>query len=426
MNIYFSGIGGVGIGALAQMAHDAGHTVAGSDTEASLTTEELLRAGIDVAIGPQTADNLHHRHALEPIDWFVHTAALPPNHPELVAATQLGVRTSKRDGLLAKIIADSGQKLIAVAGTHGKTTTSGMLVWTLQQLGITLSYNVGSQLSFGPSGKFDPEAEYFVYECDEFDRNFLKFSPFASIVVAIDYDHPDTYPTEDDYTAAFRQFIGQSQHTVMWQRDADYITLPATDSAWVLQSDEAADIQLAGAHNRRNATLVAKLIEYLDIGTPPARIQALEQFPGTKRRFERLGKNLYSDYGHHPVEITATLQMAREIAEYVVLVYQPHQNIRQHEIRDHYTDEVFKDADEIYWLPTYLSREDPDLEILTPSQLTAQLTNTTVRLSDFDDTLWKEIAQHRAANHLVLCMGAGSIDSRVRHNPQIIESDSEL
>lgn len=419
MNIYFSGIGGVGIGALAQIACGAGHAVAGSDTEHSLTTEELMRTGVDVTIGQQTGENLRHRHATNQIDWFVHTAALPDNHPELAAARELGIRTTKRDALLAKIIDESGQKLIAVTGTHGKTTTSGMLVWTLQSLGIPASYNVGSQLSFGPAGKFDPSAEYFVYECDEFDRNFLKFSPYASLVVSVDYDHPDTYPTEDEYTSAFREFIAQSHHTTLWQRDADYISLVPNDSTWILQPDEVGDIRLPGAHNRRNATLVRKLLEYLAIDNASDVTGAIESFPGTKRRFERLGDNLYSDYGHHPVEIAATLQMAREIADHVILVYQPHQNIRQHEIRSQYTDDIFADAKAVYWLPTYLSREDPALEVLTPAQLTAQLKSGKIHIREFDETLWREISRHRAAGHLVLCMGAGSIDGHIRTNPHL-------
>lgn len=414
MNVYFSGIGGVGIGALAQMAHEAGHSVSGSDTTASLTTEELLAAGITIDLGPQTGEHLRAHHTAQPIDWFVYTAALPPDHPELIAARELGIYTSKRDGLLAKIIADSGQKLIAVAGTHGKTTTSGMLIWTLQQLGVAISYNIGSQISFGPAGKFNPDAKYFVYECDEFDRNFLHFSPFVSLITSIGYDHPDTYPTEHEYTAAFRQFVAQSAHTIMWQGDADHIDLKPADTRWLLQPQDEAVVSLAGAHNRRNATLVSKLMEYLDIDKSATHTQALEQFPGTRRRFERLDHNLYSDYGHHPVEISATLQMAREIADYVVLVYQPHQNIRQHEIRHDYIDSVFSHADEIYWLPTYLSREDPHLEVLSPQTLTAQLTTTQLHLTEFDDKLRSNIARHQKAGHLVLGMGAGSIDGWLR------------
>lgn len=410
MNIYFSGIGGVGIGPLAEIALDAGYSVQASDQAENLMTRELANRGVAISLN-QDGDFLAERHALAPIDWFVHTAALPTDHPELVRARELGIKTSKRDELLAQIIADKNLKLIAVAGTHGKTTTTGMMVWTLQQLGIPVSYSVGTTLSFGPSGKFDPASEYFVYECDEFDRNFLHFQPHLSLITSIDYDHPDTYPTEQEYLQAFGQFIDQSKQTIMWTHDTHGITLPS--STWQLQDNEAVTIPLAGAHNRRNATLVLKGIEYLNLPvTAPAA--ALAQFPGTNRRFEKLADNLYSDYGHHPVEIAATLQMARELSDHVVLVYQPHQNVRQHEVRDQYTDAVFQNAEEIYWLPTYLSREDPKLQVLTPEQLTEPLGTARLSLSELNDNLWTTIQTHRQAGHLVLCMGAGSIDSWLR------------
>jgi UDP-N-acetylmuramate--alanine ligase len=408
MNIYFSGIGGVGIGPLAEIAHDAGYQVQGSDQHESLMTRELRERGVAISLS-QDGSFLQERHQLEPIDWFVYTAALPETHPELVRARELGIRTAKRDELLAHIIADKQLKLIAVAGTHGKTTTTGMMVWTLQQLGIPVSYSIGTTISFGPSGKFDPTSEYFVYECDEFDRNFLHFQPYLSLVTSIDYDHPDTYPTESDYLAAFGQFVSQSQHTIMWDHDETFNL--ASSAAWLLQDTDVADIALAGSHNRRNATLVLKALEYLDLSTESSN---LASFPGTNRRFEKLSDNLYSDYGHHPVEIAATLQMARELSDHVILIYQPHQNVRQHEIRDQYTDQ-FELAETTYWLPTYLSREDPNLEILTPEQLTTRLTNRNhVHVADLNDDLWATIEKARQDGKLVLCMGAGSIDSWLR------------
>lgn len=181
MNIYFSGIGGVGIGPLAEIAHDAGYEVAGSDLEDTLVTKELRQHGITVNT-TQDGTFLKARHQEKPIDWFVYTSALPKNHPELVLAQELGIRATKRDELLDHIISDKGLKLIAVAGTHGKTTATGMLIWTLQQLEVPVSYSIGTTIKFGPSGKFDPASEYFIYECDEFDRNFLNFNPYLSLI----------------------------------------------------------------------------------------------------------------------------------------------------------------------------------------------------------------------------------------------------
>ena len=412
MNIYFSGIGGVGIGPLAEIAHDAGYQVQGSDQHDSLMTRELATRGISIEL-TQDGSFLEECHLKQPLDWFIYTAALPETHPELVRARELGIRTAKRDELLAHIIADKKLKLIAVAGTHGKTTTTGMMVWTLQELGIPVSYSIGTTLSFGPSGKFDPASEYFVYECDEFDRNFLHFKPHEAIITSIDYDHPDTYPTEEEYKSAFREFIQGAEHAVLWQSDGDYIG-SNYPNAWFLQPDEVLDLNLAGEHNRRNATLVLKALEHLGIGDDRENRSIIETFPGTNRRFEKLAENLYSDYGHHPVEIAATLQMARELADSVVLVYQPHQNVRQHEIRDQYTDQ-FQLADTTYWLPTYLSREDPNLEILTAEQLAANLTNRdVVHISELNSELWQHIEKARRDGKLVLCMGAGSIDSWLR------------
>jgi UDP-N-acetylmuramate--alanine ligase len=343
----------------------------------------------------------------------VHTSALPDNHPELVLARQLGIKTAKRDELLAQIIQEKNLKLIAIAGTHGKTTTTGMMVWVMQQLGMPVSYSVGSTLSFGSSGKYVPDSQYFVYECDEFDRNFLHFTPHLSLITSIDYDHPDTYPTETSYLAAFHEFITKSDMAIMWKTDGDHVHTDE-NTGWILGDDEVMDIRVPGAHNRRNATLVAKAVEYLQAGDHDTAITALQSFPGTDRRFERLDDDLYSDYGHHPVEIAATLQMARELSDNVVLVYQPHQNVRQHEIKDQYTNQ-FELAETVYWLPTYLSREDPDLPILTPHELTQSITNRGVIYSaNLDNELWQTIQSARQEGKLVLCMGAGSIDAWLR------------
>ncbi len=406
MNIYFSGIGGVGIGPLAEIAVDAGYSIQGSDVARSPLTDNLEARGVQISIG-QDGSFLRETQEDNPIDWFVYTAALPENHPELMLAHKLGIKTAKRDELLAHIITEKNLKLIAVAGTHGKTTTTGMLVWTLQQLGIPVSYAIGTTTSFGPSGKYDTASEYFVYECDEFDRNFLHFSPYLSLVTSIDYDHPDTYPNEQDYLDAFQQFGEQSQQLVAWQSQQGNLFANHSD-AWLL--DQSLDVQLPGAHNRANATLVLKGIEKL--GIPGDSFDAISRFPGTDRRFEKLADNLYSDYGHHPVEIAATLQMARELSDNVVLVYQPHQNVRQHEIKDLYVNEVFRGAKEVYWLPTYQSREDPNLPILTPEELSHNIDN--ILIADLNDELWNVIKELRSEGKFILCMGAGSIDSWLR------------
>ena len=413
MNIYFSGVGGVGIGPLTEIAHDAGHSVTGSDLAESLLTEELRGKGIAINIG-QDGTFLRACHEDTPFDWFVYTSALPEDHPELVAAKELGIRTGKRDEFLAEFIKEHNLKLIAISGTHGKTTTTGMAVWAFKELGVPVSYSIGTTVSFGSSGAFVPGSEYFVYECDEYDRNMLHFQPYLSLLTSIDYDHPDTYPTEEEYKAAFRQYTDQSTQTIGWENDLSYISQPTGETVWALRNSEVVDLALTGEHNRRNATLILKGLEFLGLGNEDRNRDVLSRFPGTDRRFEKLAEDLYTDYGHHPEEIAATLQLAREISKSVVLIYQPHQNWRQHFIRDQYTDQ-FESASEIHWLPTYLTRENPDQEILSPEELAKNLTNLdAVHFSHLDDELWEAVQNARQNGSLVLFMGAGSIDEWLR------------
>ena len=441
MNVYFSGIGGVGIGPLAEIAHDAGYTVTGSDLAESSLTHELQSKGIAISVGPQDGLYLRTVHQKTPLQWFVYTSALPQDHPELVAARTLGIRVAKRDEFLAELITSHNLKLIAIAGTHGKTTTTGMVVWTLKQLGVPVSYSVGTTLSFGPSGAYDPNSDYFVYECDEYDRNLLHFFPYLSLITTIDYDHPDIYPTKESYNETFRRYISQSKHTIAWEkdlRDIGLVTPDNTESGGVLDdssssnsssgnsnSDDNIDVvpdnattplRLAGEHNRRNATLVLHGLEALNLGDTEKNREILEAFPGTDRRFEKLADNLYTDYGHHPEEIAATLQLARELSDHVVLVYQPHQNWRQYALKDNYTTQ-FEDAEKILWLPTYLTRENPDQPTLTPQEITKNITNRrSIAYKELNDALWQDIQQYRQQGFLVLCMGAGTIDGWVRQH----------
>jgi UDP-N-acetylmuramate--alanine ligase len=229
-----------------------------------------------------------------------------------------------------------------------------------------------------------------------------------AIIPSLSYDHPDTYPTKESYVAAFREFLQQSSASILWQRESDQLgELP---NAWVLQDSDQAPLTLYGEHVRQNASLVVKAFERLGIAGDV--VDVLNRFPGADRRFEQLAPNLYTDYAVHPREIAATLAMAREINDDVVLVYQPHQNVRQHEMKDLYTNEIFKDATEIYWLPTYLTRENPDLPTLTPQELANSLDR--VKFTELGDDLWNAIQIARNRGALVLVMGAGTIDGWTR------------
>lgn len=423
MHIYFSGIGGAGIGPLALIAHQAGYTVSGSDKKESSYTNYLEKHGIELHIG-QTAEQIAASQEKLPIDWMVMSSAVPlenPNHPELVFAREHDIKVSKRDELLNEIITKKQLKLIAIAGTHGKTTTTAMAVWACKQLGIPVSYSIGAKTSFAEMGAYDPASSYFVYECDEFDRNFLAFNPYASVITTVDWDHHDIYPTRDSYKQAFKDFISQSKHTTILQKDANYLGVDASESITILPeaNAESENIVLAGAHNRQNAFVVGSTLSGVLQLPAESIFKILSEYPGSERRFEKLTTNIYSDYAHTPEEITATIQLAKELNKRVVVVYEPLTNKRQHFMKDLYKD-IFTGIEKIYWLPSYLAREDPEQHILTPQELIAGLGDPNIaEPSEQSPELLRRIQDYAAQGALVLCLaggGGGSLDEYLRAN----------
>lgn len=400
MKVYFSGISGTGIGPLAELAQDAGYEVCGSDLKAGAVAKELEERNISVSYN-QDGSFLKKCHEESPIDWFVYTSALPKDHPELALAQELGIKASKRDAFLADLVEQKNLKMIAVAGTHGKTTTVSMLVWAFSQLNIPVSYLVGTSLPWANSGHFDINSEFFIYEADEYDRNFLAYHPYIAAITAVDYDHPDIYPTREDYLAAFEQFRSQSNLVV--------------ENTTISQ-----EITLVGELRRRDASIALEAISKALPSIPREDIIAtLNRFPGSGRRFEEIIPGVYSDYGHHPQEIKATLEMAKELRDRdnytgVAAVYQPHQNVRQHEIRHEYK-EAFLAADKVFWLPTYLVRENPELSILTPSDLISELQNPEIaEPAEANDELASKLQKLHQENWLIILLTAGPADTWLR------------
>lgn len=427
MHIFFSGIGGAGIGPLAMVAKQAGYEVSGSDKQDSLYIEYLKKHGItDIHIG-QSAEQIAAVHDKKPIDWYVYSSAVAIEQgegPEFQFCHEQNIHMSKRDELLNRILEDKKLKLIAIAGTHGKTTTTAMTVWLLQKLGVPFGHILPAKTSFAEMGGYQDGAEYFVYECDEFDRNFLNFEPALSLITGIDWDHPDIYPTREDYNAAFQEFIEQSALTYIWQPDAEYVELTDTDKVGVLDYDDySADggIPLPGLVNRQNAALVAQGVMTLlgkeDI--EPLR-EIMAKFPGVSRRFEQIIPGLYSDYAHTPPKIRGALQLAREVAgENVVVVYEGLHNTRQHFIREELVH-LFDGVKKLYIVPSYLAREDESLQLLTPEDLKLILASETQAITEavqLNDTLRENILEHVKSGDTVLCLTAGgghSLDEWLR------------
>lgn len=420
MHIYFSGIGGAGIGPLAQIAHAAGYTVSGSDKQDSSYLEYLKKHGItNIHIG-QSREAIAAVHEKQPIDWFVYTSALPlenPDAPELLYCSEMGIRTSKRDELLNTILQEKGLKLIAIAGTHGKTTTTAMAVWLFKQLGLPLSYSLPAKTSFGDMGQYAPESEYFVYEADEFDRNFLAYEPHISLITGVSWDHHEVFPTREDYQAAFREFLAQSQHSFLWQEDADYLELEPNPLTTVLDSgDEAIQaVKLAGQYNRLDAWLVIQAVHHLTKEPVEHLTKWLNNFPGLQRRMEQIAPGLYSDYAHTPEKIRGAMSVATEMAadsgKKVVVVYEPLTNRRQHYMLDTYKD-CFSGAEKLYWLPSYLAREDPNQRIIPPEELISHLDNPAVAVpAEMNANLKHIIQNHLDAGDMVVCMAGGGGNS---------------
>ncbi len=417
MHIFFSGIGGTAIGPLALIAKQAGHTVSGSDQQDSQYITYLKKHGItDVTIG-QTREEIAAAHQRHPIDWLVYSSAVPTDSAELQFAREQAIKVSKRDELLNQIIQDKQLKLIAIAGTHGKTTTTAMLVWLFQQLSIPVSYSVGAKISFGDMGHYEPDSEYFVYECDEFDRNFLAFKPFVSIITGVSWDHHEIFPTREDYQQAFKEFISQSEWVEMWQEDQEYIGVEPTDHHAIMDSGDPdiGRIKLAGQYNRLDAWLAVKAVRQLT-GKPLENIiEHINKFPGLQRRMEELIPNLYSDYAHTPEKIrggmSAALEIAQENGQDLVVVYEPLTNRRQHYMLDDYGD-CFSGAKRVYWIPSYLAREDPNQRVIPPEELISHLVDPTIAVPMARDAKLKQVIQeHLDHGDMVVGMAGGGGDS---------------
>jgi len=428
MHIFFSGIGGTGIGPLALIAKEAGFEVTGSDKQDSSYIHYLKKRGIeDIYIG-QTEAKIAAIHDSKPIDWFVYSSAVAIENakaPELQFVHAQGIKTTKRNEFINVILQTKHLKLLAIAGTHGKTTTTAMVIWLFRQLKLPISYSVGAKITFGNMGQYQPKSEYFVYECDEFDRNFLAFRPFISLITGVTWDHHEVYPTREDYKQAFREFINQSKLTYVWQEGFDYLGLGESNSLIVQNPDNKniQNINLAGRYNRLDAWLAIQAVHEVTNEPIQKLIDSMNKFPGSQRRMEVIVPNLYSDYAHTPEKIRAVMSIAVETAakkkQDIIAIYEPLTNRRQHFMINDYKD-CFKGAKKVYWLPSYLAREDPDQRIITPAEMISHLEDPTIAIaSDRDNNLKKTIQKHLDKKDLVVAVAGGggdSLDEWIRKN----------
>jgi UDP-N-acetylmuramate--alanine ligase len=243
-----------------------------------------------------------------------------------------------------------------------------------------------------------------------------------SLITGIDWDHPDIFPTRENYNQAFTQFFGQSEQVILWEADAQRLGVQAGGTITVMPDNEPglASLVLPGLVNRQDAWEVAVAVHRITGRPMDELIGHLNNFPGVGRRFERLAPNIYSDYAHTPPKIRGALQLAHEVAgNDVVVVYEGLHNTRQHFIKDELAG-LFAGVKQLYIVPSYLAREDPNLKLLSPADLKALMHPEIQALTipaGLDDELAAHIKKHAADGDLVLCIsagGGGSLDEWLR------------
>lgn len=363
--IHLIGAGGAGMSGLAWAAHQLGADVSGSDRSESSYLERLRAAGVKVSVGHDPAN-------LPAEGEVIVSTAIADDNPELAAARERQIPVKHRSELLAELC--SARRQIAVAGTHGKTTTTGMLTWALREMGQEPGFFIGGELpGFGPDGSAANsgwgEGEWVVVEADESDGSFLTLDPEIAVITNIEMDHHARWDNLAQLRQAFHDFSAKARAVVLPAADDELAGgLKSSGEYEITRFDLSrpgpAELGLAvpGAHNRLNAraTIGALVAAGFD-GDEVAR--ALQGFTGVKRRQEFKGTcgeaRVYDDYAHHPTEVAAALNALRDLGpERLVAVFQPHLYSRT-KIFSQQFGAALAGADELVVLDVYPAREEP-------------------------------------------------------------------
>ncbi len=378
--LHFIGIGGAGMSGLALVCARLGAAVTGSDRSESSYMERLRAAGLEPAVGHDAAN-------LPAGAEVVVSTAIGAENPELALARERGIEPIHRGALLAELCAE--KRLIAIGGTHGKTTTTAMAVWALRALGADPAFFVGGEVpGLGPGGEAANagwgEGEWVVAEADESDGSFLDLRPEVAVVTNVEMDHHARWGSLEELRGAFRQFVAP----------AAAVVAPASGEGHELGAgkrragfDEAQPgprqlpLAVPGDHNRRNARAALAAIGFaLGTDSEPgpeglmaAAAPALADFPGVRRRLELKGRfgeaRVYDDYAHHPTEVRAALSALRELdPERLVAVFQPHLYSRTKAFGEEFGAALAL-ADEAVVLDVYPAREEPVGELAGVSGL---------------------------------------------------------
>jgi len=373
--LHFVGIGGAGMSGLALVCRELGATVSGSDRGDSSYMERLRAAGIEPAVGHDAAN-------LPEAAEVVVSTAIAEDNPELALARERGLPALRRGELLAQLCAE--KRLIAVAGTHGKTTTTAMLAWALRGVGADPAFFVGGEVpGLGPGGAVANAGwgagEWDVAEADESDGSFLDLDPEIAIVTNVEMDHHSHWGSVAELRAAFAKFAQKSARVVVpASGEMDVGPVGAAEGGTRARFDAASpgpvELSLAvpGRHNLFNARAALAAAELGGFDSAAAAA-ALADFPGVHRRLElkgeRGGARIYDDYAHHPTEARAALSALRELAPRRLLaVFQPHLYSRTKAFAEQFGAALAL-ADEVAVLDVYAAREEPPGELAGVSGL---------------------------------------------------------
>jgi len=416
MKIYCSGIGGIGLSAYAALQKQAGHSVSGSDRSDSALLDDLRKQGITVFLEQDGS------HVTEEIDLFVYSEAIPIDSPEREKAEKLGIPQQTYFEGLGEISKDC--RVVAICGTHGKSSTVAMAVRVLVDAGKDPTVVVGTKLTELDGRNWRKgKSNLFLLEACEYRRNFLFLSPDIVVMTSADGDHFDSFDDLEDYQQAYAEFLQklpQGGPVITHGADPDCQQVVSTSDRPVIDADTLPlpEVSTPGRHMQENAQLALALAEHLGIDQRKA-LASLKGYEGSWRRMEEKGTFgddvlVMDDYGHHPREIRAVLQAAKEAYpdRRLVCVFQPHTHHRTLTLYDDFLSS-FTDADYLVITDVYEARKDIEQDTVDMPKFLKDIeekSGVPVRdgasLQETEKLILEEIAQ---PHDLILCMGAGDI-----------------
>jgi UDP-N-acetylmuramate--alanine ligase len=411
--VYMIGIGGIGMSALAQYFNDHGVTVTGSDREASPVTELLERKGIRVMLGQQKAE-----HVPTDADIVVFSDAVPEDNAERRRAKELGISELSYFKMLGEI--SKGKKTVAVAGTHGKTTTTGMLGKILKDASASPTVIVGSIVKDFGSNYLSGTSDVFVVEACEYRDHVLELTPSMLVITNLEWDHTDYFPSLEALQATFMKAIERvpAEGTIVTDIDNPNIaSLLVHAKAKIVDytREPTYELRLPGEFNQMNARAAAAAARVVLPTISDATIAAaLADFHGTWRRFEYKGKTasgaeVYDDYAHHPTAVRETLQALRtKTAGKIYIAFHPHLYSRTRDLLDEFAT-AFAGADKVFIAPIYAAREVDDGSI--SSEILAErirATGVDATALDSFDAIERALSE-ADEDDVIMTMGAGDI-----------------